>query len=64
MESKIIKYGIILLHKYKLEQKEVISNYYSLFSSQIIRTFGQIEQLHFPKAFSYFFHGYDIQVIK
>ena len=25
MESKIIKYGIILLHKYKVEQKEVIS---------------------------------------
>ena len=25
MESKIIEYGIILLHKYKIEQAEVIS---------------------------------------
>ena len=25
MESKIIEYGIILLHKYKVEQTEVIS---------------------------------------
>ena len=48
MESKIIEYGIILLHKYKIEQTEVISRLlqYSLFYSQITRTFGQIEHLH------------------
>ena len=27
MESKIIEYGIILLHKYKVEQAEVISKF-------------------------------------
>ena len=27
MESKIIEYGIILLHKYKVEQTEVISRF-------------------------------------
>ena len=60
MESKIIEYGIFLLHKYKVEQTEVISRYHSPFSSQIIRTFGQIEHLHFPNTFLYFFHGYDV----
>ena len=34
MENKIIEYGITLLHKYKIEQTEVI--FYSLFSSQIL----------------------------
>ena len=50
MESKIIEYGIILLHKYKVEQAEVISRLlqYSLFYSQITRAFGQTEHLHFP----------------
>ena len=35
-------------------------DYYSLFYSQIIGTFGQIEHLHFPHTFSYFFNGYSI----
>ena len=61
MGSKIIEYGIILLHKYRVEQTEVISRlYYSLFCLQITRTFGQIEHLHFPNTFSYFFHSHDI----
>ena len=32
---------------------------YSPFYSQITRTFDQIEYLHFPNTFSYFFHIYD-----
>ena len=59
-ESKKIEYEIILVHKYKVQQTEVISNLYSLFYSQITRTFGQIEHLHFPNTFSYFLHSYDI----
>ena len=51
MESKIIENGIILLHKYNVEQTVVIY-------SQITRTFGRIEHLHFPNIFSYFFHSY------
>ena len=51
MESKIIENEIILLHKYNVEQTVVIY-------SQITRTFGRIEHLHFPNIFSYFFHSY------
>ena len=51
MESKIIENGIILLHKYNVEQTVVIY-------SQITRTFGRIEHLHFPNIFSYFFRSY------
>ena len=64
VESKIIEYGIFLLHKYKVEQTEVISEVISrllfTFSSQITRTFGHTEHLHFPNTFSYFSHGYNI----
>ena len=60
MENKVIKHGIILLHKYKVEQTEVSLDYYPLFYSQITRAFGQIEHLHFPNTFSYLFHSYDI----
>ena len=61
MESKIIEYRLILLHKYKVEQTEVVSiDYYSLFCSQITSTFCQIEHSYFPNTFSYFFHSYDI----
>ena len=60
MKSKVTEYGIILLHKPKVEQTEVSLDYYSLFYSQITRTFGEIEDLHFPNAFSYFFYSYDI----
>ena len=57
LESKLIEYGIILLHKYKVEQTQVIFRLLFIFSSQIIRTFGQIEHLHFPNTFLYFFHN-------
>ena len=59
MESKIIEYGIVLLYKYNVEQTEFLDRY-SLFSSQIRRTFDQIEHLHFPNTFSYFFHAHGI----
>ena len=52
MESKIIGYEIVLLYKYKVEQTEVISRLLFIFYSQITRTFGQIQQLHFPNRFS------------
>ena len=42
MESKIIEYGIMLLHKSKVEQTEVISRLIFTFCSQITTTFGQI----------------------
>ena len=45
----------------KVEQTKVISRLIFTFSSQIIRTFDQIECLYFPSIFSYFFHGYDIR---
>ena len=61
MESKITEYGIILLHKYKIEQTEVNSRYYSLFYSQITRTFSQIEHSRFPNRFSCFFDSYDVK---
>ena len=42
MESKIIEYGIILLHKYKVEQAEVISKFIILFFTHRLqeRLFG------------------------
>ena len=44
MECKIIEYGIILLHKYKVEQTEVISRLLFTFASHklqenLVRTF-------------------------
>ena len=61
MESKIIEYWTMLLHKYKVEQAEVMSRLLSwLFLSWITRTFGQIEHIHFPYTFSHFFHSYNI----
>ena len=56
MESKIIEFGIILLHKYREQQTEVIltfllTNYKNVWSD---RTFT------FPNTFSYFFQSYDI----
>ena len=47
MESKIIEYGIILLHKYKLEQTEVHLHFpnilsYFLYSSDI----SSLENIH------------------
>ena len=35
MESKIIEYGIVLLHKYKVEQTEGSEDYYSLFTHKL-----------------------------
>ena len=62
MESKIIEYGIILLHKYKVEQTEVISRFF--FTTRTLinykNIFGQIVNLQFPNTFSYFFDSYDI----
>ena len=58
MENKIIENGIILLHKYNVEQTVEISRLIFPFYSQITRTFGRIEHLHFPNIFSYFFHSY------
>ena len=60
MERKIIEYGIIFLHKYKREQSKVISRLLFTFYLQVSRIFGQIEYLHFPNRFSYFFHSYEI----
>ena len=52
MESKIIEYGIILLHKYKIEQTEVISILlFIFFYSQMTGTFVRIEHLHFSNTF-------------
>ena len=61
MESKIIKFRIILL--YKIQGRADRSNlldYHSLFYLQTTRTFGQVEHLHFPNTFLYFFHSYDV----
>ena len=52
-----MEYGVILSHKCKAEQTEVISRLLFIFYLQITRTFGQIEHLHFPNTFSYFFHS-------
>ena len=60
MESKIIEYGIMLLHKPKVEQTEVISRLIFTFCSHITITFGKIEYLHSPNTFSFFFNNYDI----
>ena len=60
MESRIIEYETILLDKCKVEQTELISRLIFTFFLQIRRTFHQIEHLHFPGKFSYFFHGYDM----
>ena len=62
MENKIFEYGIILLHKYKVEQTKVISRL--LFTFLLTRTFDQIEHLHFPNTFSYFLHSYDITSLR
>ena len=35
MESKIIEYRIILLHKYKVEQTEGFEDYYSIFTHKL-----------------------------
>ena len=51
MEIKIIEYEMILLHKCKVRQTEVISRL--LFTFLLTRNFGQIEHLHFPNKFSY-----------
>ena len=57
-----------LLHKYKTEQKEVISR--PLFSfvthklqEHLVRT-GPSEHSHFPNTFSYFFHSYDVMSLE
>ena len=60
MDSKIIEYGIMLLHKSKVEQTEVISRLIFTFCSHITITFGKIEYLHSPNTFSFFFNNYDI----
>ena len=59
MECKIIEYGIILLHKYKIVQTEVISR---LLFTFVLVNYENIwsKHLHFPNAFSYFFDSYDI----
>ena len=53
MESKMTEYGIEVKAEVKSPDR------YSPFYSQITRTFDQIEYLHFPNTFSYFFHIYD-----
>ena len=60
MECKIIEFGKIILYKYKVEETELIFRLLSTFYSQITRMFGQIEHLHYPNTFSYFFHSYNI----
>ena len=64
MERKLVEYGIILLHKYKVEsrQKQFLDGY-SLFYSQIAGTFDWIEHLHFHNLFSYFFHSYNVMCL-
>ena len=42
MESKIAEYGIILLHKYKIEKTAVISRQQFTSLLKVTRTFGQI----------------------
>ena len=49
-ESKITEYGIILLHKHKVEQAEVISRLLFTFLLTNYRTFGQMENLHFSNT--------------
>ena len=51
MEIKTTEYEMTLLHKYKVEQTEVLSRLLSTFL--LTRNFGQIEHLHFPNKFSY-----------
>ena len=50
MESKITEYRMILLHKYKVEQAEVISRLLFTFLHTNYRTFGQMENLHFSST--------------
>ena len=64
MERKLVEYGIILLHKYKVESRQKQSlDGYSLFYSQIAGTFDWIEHLHFHNLFSYFFHSYNVMCL-
>ena len=58
MESKIIEYGITLLHKSKVEQTEVISRLTFTF---LLTNYNNLwSDLHFPNTFSFFFVSYDI----
>ena len=52
MESKIIEYGIILSHKYKVAQTEV--------TSRFLFTFLVIEHIHFLNTSSYFFYSHSL----
>ena len=49
-----------LLHKYKVEQTEVISRLLSSLFIINYKNVGQIEHIHFPNTFSYLIHTYDI----
>ena len=53
----------IVLHKYKVQQTEVILGFYSLL---LLTNYKNIwpENLHFPNTFSYLFHNYDITNLK
>ena len=56
MKNKIIEYGIILLHKYKVEQiVTFIINYKNVWSDRTI---------YFPNTFSHFFYSYDITSLR
>ena len=56
MESKIIEYGIFLLHKYKVEQTDVISRLLFTFFLTIIRTFGQIIEIQQHRLLYFYRH--------
>ena len=58
MESKIIEYGITLLHKSKVEKTEVMSRLTFTF---LLTNYNNLwSDLHFPNTFSFFFVSYDI----
>ena len=44
VESKLIEYAIILLHKYKVEQTQVISRLLFIFSSQILSQYHEFRK--------------------
>ena len=57
MESKIIEYGIILLHEYNVKQIEVI---YRLLFTVVTDKFQEHQNIYISNTFPYFFYSYDI----
>ena len=52
MESKIMEYGIILLHKYKVEQTEVISRFlFTFLLTNYKNDSSDTTFFHFPNTF-------------